>query len=125
MLRICVKSFVVPILPFIKRNPDPNLRKGMDRGKIYNFEPNIFFNTSRLQTTETCSRFRESVFNPLKNSSIADSDPGSGDFLTPRSGIDFPGYRIGSKTHIFESFVTIFLSSIILCKLAQILFCKC
>jgi hypothetical protein len=48
-------------------------------------------------------------------SSVADSDPGSGAFLTPRSGIRnrvFPdtACRIsdpGSQTHTFQSFVTI------------------
>jgi hypothetical protein len=43
-------------------------------------------------------------------SSVEDPDPGSDAFLTPGSGIGF--FRIsdpGSQTHIFESFVTIFL----------------
>jgi hypothetical protein len=50
-------------------------------------------------------------------SSVADADPGSGAFLTPGSGIQnrfFPDP--GSRTHIFESLLTIFWvkSSIIL-----------
>ncbi len=43
-------------------------------------------------------------------SSVADPDPGSGDFLTPGSGIRnrfFPDP--GSQIHIFESLLTIFL----------------
>ena len=60
-------------------------------------------------------------------SSVADPDPGSGIgcFLTPGSGIRnrfFP--NPGSQAHISESLVTIFglKSSIILWKLAQIIF---
>jgi hypothetical protein len=55
---------------------------------------------------------------PLKNvkyimdllpwSSVADLDPGSGAFLTPRSGIRKPIQDPGSQTHIFESLATIF-----------------
>ncbi len=59
--------------------------------------------------------------------SVADPDPGSGAFLTPRSLIrnrfwPDPGSRI--PDHIFESLETIFWvkSSIILWKLAQIFF---
>jgi hypothetical protein len=55
-------------------------------------------------------------------SSAADTDPGSGAFLTPVSGIRerfFPDP--GSQAHIFESLVKILWvkSTIILCKLAQ------
>ncbi len=61
--------------------------------------------------------------NMIRNS-VADPDPGSGNFLTPGSGIRnmfFPDPRSrildpGSRTHVFESLVTIFSvkSSIIL-----------
>jgi hypothetical protein len=43
--------------------------------------------------------------------SVADTDPGSGPFLTPGLGSGIRNRRIsdpGAQTHIFESLVTIF-----------------
>jgi hypothetical protein len=62
--------------------------------------------------------------------SVADPDQGTGAFLIPEFEIRnrfFHGSWIsdpGSKTHIFESLLTILWakSTLILCKLAQILF---
>jgi hypothetical protein len=41
------------------------------------------------------------------DSSVADSDPWSGAFLTPASGISFSESQVPDPTHISESLVTI------------------